>query len=120
MNLFEFGGFIYYAFIDKFVQGDVRIYGFVGSKKDNYQVMFDLGEGIINDLDGGPSILPLTTKDDNTIITLIDPLTLKKHISSEVFKKSTPKYPDKKKELEKLASRIKETDNPILVLVKMR
>lgn len=120
MNLLEFGGFVFYAFIDKFVEGDVRIYGFIGSKKYNYQVIFSLGEGITNDIDGGPGIIPLTTKDDNTIITLIEPLTLKRHILSEEFKKSTPKYPDKKKELKEFASRMKETDNPILVIVKMR
>ena len=118
-NLLEFGDFIYYAFTYKFVQGDVRIYGFIGSKKDNFQALFNLGEGIADDLDGGPNILPLITKNDNTIVTLIDAITLKKYIASNEFNKSTPKYPDKKKELEKLATRMKETDNPILVLVKL-
>jgi len=119
MNLLEFGDFIYYAFIYKFVQGDVRIYGFIGSKKNNFLALFNLGEGLTNDLDGGPGILPLTTKDDNTIVTLIDALTLKKHIASADFKNSTPKYPEKKKELERLANSLKITDNPVLVLVKL-
>ncbi len=120
INLLEFGDFIYYAFTYKFVQGDVIIYGFIGSKRDNYQALFNLGEGIDNDLDGGPNILPLTTKNDNTIISLIDALTLKKYIASEEFKKSTPKYPEKKKELEKLANSLKETDNPVLIIVKLK
>ena len=120
VNLLEFGDLIYYAFIYKFVQGDVRIYGFIGSKKNNFQALFNLGESIANDLDGGPNILPLTTKNDNTIMSMIDALTLKKYISSEEFKKSTPRYPEKKKELEKMANSLKETDNPVLVLVKLK
>lgn len=119
MNLLEFGDFIYYAFIEKFVLGDVKIYGYIGSKNINYQALFKLGEGLTNDLDGGSNIIPLTIKDDSTIITLVDALTLKKHITSEDFKNSTPKYPEKKKEFEKLATSLKQTDNPVLVLVRM-
>ncbi|MFZ2338467.1 MAG: hypothetical protein WAW07_01955 [Bacteroidales bacterium] len=120
MNLLEFGDFIYYALVNKFVQGDVRLFGYIGSKVGNYQGIFNLGDGINNDLDGGPNILPLTTKDDNTIISLIDAIDLKKHVASEAFRKSKPLYPGKKKELEKLASSLKETDNPVLVLVRLK
>jgi len=67
-------------------------------------------KGIINDLDGGPDILPVTIKDDNTIVALIDALQLKKHVSSDAFINSTPKYPEKKKEL----------DNPVLILVRLK
>ena len=119
-DLLEFGNFVYYAYVDKYVQGDVRIYGFIGSQKDNYQALFNLGEGITNDLDGGPNVLPLTTKDDNTIVSLIDAIDLKNHVASEAFKKSKPLYPEKKKELEKLANSLKETDNPVLVLVRLK
>lgn len=120
LNMLEFGNYVYYGFIYRFiVEGDVIIYGFIGTKKDNYKALFDLGEGIDNDLDGGPDIIPLTTKNDNTVISLIDALTLKRHVASEEFKNSTPKYPEKKKTLEKLANSLKETDNPVLVLVKL-
>jgi len=82
--------------------------------------LFNTDQGIINDLDGGPDILPKTIKNDNTIIGLVDVLKLKAHISSESFRKSTPKYPEKKKELEKLAKSLKETDNPVLILVSLK
>jgi len=36
------------------------------------------------------------------------------------FKNSSPEYPEKKKELEKLANTLKETDNPVLVLVRLK
>ncbi|MCC7575512.1 MAG: 6-bladed beta-propeller [Methanomethylovorans sp.] len=121
INLFEFGNYIYYAFIYKFViQGEVIIYGYISSKEDNYQALFNLGEGIENDLDGGLNIIPITTKDNHTIISLIDVLTLKKHIATEKFRKSNPKFPEKKKELEKLANSLKDTDNPILMMIRQK
>ncbi len=121
LNLFEFGDYIYYDFIYRFALPDVLLtYSFIGSKKNNFQALFNRSEGIINDLDGGPNILPRTVKDDNTIIALVDAVQLKSHVASETFKNSSPKYPEKKKELEKLANSLLETDNPILVLVKLR
>lgn len=121
LNLFEFGDFIYYGIIYKYILfGKVDIYGFLGSEKRNFQLLFDLGQGIINDLDGGPNIVPFTNMNDSTVVTLIDALTLKKHIESVEFINSRPIYPEKKKELEKLAASLKETDNPILVLVRLK
>ena len=84
------------------------------------QVLFNPEEGIINDLDGGVNILPLTIKDDNTIIGWVDAIKLKAHVASETFKNSSPKYPEKKKKLEKLAGSLKETDNPVLMMVRLK
>jgi hypothetical protein len=121
LNLFEFGDYVYYDFIYKFELPDVLLtYSFIGSKRNNYQALFIRSEGIINDLDGGPNILPITIKDDNTIIGWVDALKLKAHVASEAFKNSKPKYPEKKKELEKLANSLKETDNPLLMLARLK
>ncbi len=121
LNLFEFGDYVYYDFVYKIeLPDDVLIYSYIGSKTNNIQALFNKSDGIINDLDGGPSILPRTIKDDNTIIALIDALKLRNHVMSEEFRNSKPLYPEKKKELEKLANRIKETDNPVLVLVSLK
>ena len=121
LNLFEFGDYVYYEFIYKFaLPDDVLIYSFIGSKRNSFRAVINTGQGIINDLDGGPNILPKTIKDDNTIIALVDALQLKTHVSSVTFKNSTPKFPGRKIELEKLANNLKETDNPVLVLVKTK
>lgn len=120
MNLLEFGDYLYYGSIYKLVFPDALLYGFIGSKKKDFQAFFDLNQGIVNDLDGGPNIVPITTKNDHTIITLLDALKLKSHVSSDVFRNSVPKYPEKKKALEKLAVSLKETDNPVLILVKLK
>ena len=45
---------------------------------------------------------------------------IKKHIQSIDFKNSSPKYPEKKKDFQKLADNMKETDNPVLVLVRLK
>jgi hypothetical protein len=120
LNLFEFGNYVYYEFMYKFDFSNTEIYSFIGSKNNDFQIFFDTSQGITNDIDGGPNILPKTIKDDNTIIGWIDALKLKTHVASKEFKKSTPKYPEKKKELEKLANSLKETDNPVLILVRLK
>jgi len=121
LKLFEFGDYVYYEFVYKFaLPEDVLIFSFIGSKKNNFRAIINTGQGIINDLDGGPNILPKTIKDDYTIIALVDALQLKTHVSTEAFKNSKPKYPEKKKELEKLANGLKETDNPVLVSVRLK
>ncbi|HPR73630.1 MAG TPA: hypothetical protein P5180_12950 [Bacteroidales bacterium] len=45
---------------------------------------------------------------------------LMNHSKSETFKNIQPVYPEKKKEFEKLADSLKETDNPVLVLVRLK
>jgi hypothetical protein len=119
LNLFEFGDYVYYEFVYRFViPDDVLIYSYIGSKSGNFRAMYNTGDGMINDLDGGPNFHPMTVHDDNILIGWIDALKLKKYIASGGFKNSTPKYPEKKKELETLAVGLKETDNPVLVIVK--
>lgn len=118
-KLFECGDYIYYEFS---YQPDDENKGFsiIASKVNDFRILFDPEKGLINDLDGGPNIMPQTVKDNNTMVAWIDALRLKNHVSSEAFKNSKPKYPEKKKELEKLANSLKETDNPVLVLVSLK
>jgi hypothetical protein len=120
LNLFEFGDFVYYEFVYTFALPKVLIYSFIGSKRNSFKALINTKQGIKNDLDGGPNILPKTIKDDNTVIGWVDALKLKAHVASDAFKNSTPKYPEKKKELEKLAERLKDTDNPVLVLLRLK
>jgi len=76
--------------------------------------------GFENDFDGGVSFYPKFKKDDDWLVMPIESYQLKEHVSSAAFKTSTPKYPKKKKELEKLANSLKEDDNPVLMLVKLK
>jgi hypothetical protein len=92
----------------------------VYSKSSGENMEIERTEGIKNDLDGGPNIDLKLTKDDNTVLSWINAYELKQHIESKDFKNSTPKYPEKKKELEKLANSLNENDNPVLMLVKLK
>lgn len=118
-NLFEFGDFIYYEMVMT-LNGTHDLYSFIGSKKDNFKAMFVTEQGLTNDLDGGPNFWPRTIKNDSTFVSWIEAIKLKEYIDSDAFKESNPKYPNKKKELEKLADSIQENDNPIIILIKVK
>lgn len=81
---------------------------------------------IKNDLDGGLSfstsqVVDYYKGDDSEyIVTLINPFDLKKYLSGKSINDIVAKYPEKKKKLEKLASSLKETDNPVLMLVRLK
>jgi hypothetical protein len=115
LNLFEFGDYIYYEFL---INGN--LFGMIGSKMQNQIFVINPKKGIINDLNGGPNIWPKTIKDNKTLVAWVDALQLKNYVASQEFKNSRPLYPDKKKELEKLANSLKETDNPVLILVRLK
>jgi len=80
-------------------------------------------DGIENDIDGGQFFIPedcFTESGREYMVGLVYPYQIKAMVASEEFKNSTPKYPEKKKELEKLANSLKETDNPVLVMVRLK
>ena len=72
--------------------------------------------GLFNDYDGGPNFLPKKSVNDSTLAMWVDAYALKAHVASIAFKNSTPKYPEKKRELEKRANSLSENDNPVLIL----
>jgi len=73
--------------------------------------------GLINDIDAGPRFFPEKMINDNTMAMMVDAKQLKDHVKSIGFKNNSPKFPDKKKQLEDLANKLTEFDNPILILV---
>lgn len=79
---------------------------------------------LTNDLDGG---MPLTGSirynsngNDEYITTLITASDLKTYVSGDEFKKSVPKNPEKKADIERLANSLSETDNPVLMMVRLK
>lgn len=74
--------------------------------------------GIPNDLDNGLNFFP-TYNDNNEFFQLINAYDLIAHVATEEFKNSSPEYPEKKKELEVLAASLDESDNPVLMLIKL-
>jgi len=76
--------------------------------------------GLYNDIDAGPRFFPRLQVNDSIMLMWVDAKELKDHIISKEFIDSNPKYPEKKQELEKLSNNLKETDNPVLVLVRLK
>jgi hypothetical protein len=74
--------------------------------------------GLYNDFDAGPRFFPDKQLDDSTMIMIVAAKDLKSHIASEDFKKTFPKFPEKKMELENLSNIISEYDNPVLMFVR--
>jgi hypothetical protein len=107
----------YIAFIDK-----NRKNNFLNLYKTNFHTA-EPESGIINDLDGGSWFLPVSyymENGDEYLIGIQYPSQIKAHVSSEEFKNSNPKMPAKKKEFEELAASLKETDNPVLMIVRLK
>ena len=76
-----------------------------------------------NTWDGETNFNPgakLSEKEGGGLVSWIDAYQLKAHVESGSFKNFTPKYLEKKKELEKLANRLDENNNPVLMLVKLK
>lgn len=79
--------------------------------------------GLQNNIDCGLMFQPKATYYENNrqyLVGEINPLQLKKHISSVEYRNCIQAFPGKKTELEKLASKIKEADNPILMIVRLK
>jgi hypothetical protein len=95
-------------------------YSFIRFKNRVKYFLLNTEQGIINDIDGGPNIKFRTTKNNNTILSWINAYELKAYVKSDKFRNFTPRYPEKKKKLEKLAASLNENDNPVLILVKLK
>jgi hypothetical protein len=82
--------------------------------------------GFLNDLNGGLDFYPKGKIDDNTIYSIWDIIAIEEFFTkndnsgSNMRKKSSIKFPDKKRELAILLSKSKVTDNPILVFVDLK
>ena len=128
VEMFESKNFVFlgYSYFDKAAL-------LIINKETNkmYKASKDEGIGFVktipyikNDLDCGlpatRDISYYTEKGIEYIVYLINPFELKTLVVSEEFKNSTPKYPEKKKELEQLANSLTENGNPILMFVRLK
>jgi hypothetical protein len=90
---------------------------------NNDKTSGELLSGLPNDIDGGPFFLPesyFSQGEREFMVGVINPYHIKTIVSSNEFKNTIPKHPEKKKELEDIANSLKETDNPILMMVRLK
>lgn len=81
-------------------------------------------DALKDDLAGGPDFnLEFNNKfycSNGKLFAFIEVLNLKNYISGDEFKNAKVKNPERKEALRKLANSLKETDNPVLVLVSLK
>lgn len=70
-----------------------------------------------DDINGGP-VFDLDFCFENLVFSSVDALTLKKYVAGDEYAKAKVNDPKKKEALKKLADSLKETDNPVLIVVK--
>lgn len=118
-------------FIDVFMPIESGKYWFVYFNKDgkphraiynkrlnNYNEIMPLGKALINDIDGGPAFWPnYNCSEDNTFVTLFDPIRLKNSMNKGDFNNTKIKYPEKNRKLLDLITSVSENDNPIARIV---
>jgi hypothetical protein len=75
--------------------------------------------GFVNDVTGGPDFRPTYTN-DSTAVMLVSALDMKQYLESDAFKNQEVKFPERKKKLEELGKTLKEDDNTILVVAKIK
>lgn len=83
----------------------------------------DLKGGIVNDFDNGMPFLPKVYYEEDGrefMLGLVYPFQIRALVSSDKFQETTPKYPEKQKELKNMADSLKETDNPVLMIVRLK
>jgi len=117
-NIFESKNYLFYQYRRK-----QRENCFIKNKSNGTQYLIDNGTGLVNDMDNGPNFkIQNTVTVDGTeyIVSWINAFDLKAHVASNDLKNATPKFPEKKKELEQLANSLNENDNPVLMLVKLK
>jgi hypothetical protein len=76
----------------------------------------DMKNGLEENIIGGPDFDPVYCS-AGKLISWIDAVTLKQYINSKAFADASARNPEKKEQLKKLADSLKETDNPVLVVV---
>ncbi len=72
---------------------------------------------LTDDIAGGVDFMPFNYSDGKYLYSWVDALSLKKQISKDEFKALIVKSPQKRNALELTIKSIKETDNPVLIIV---
>jgi len=78
--------------------------------------------GIRNDIDDGPLFMPLGYYSENGreyMFGLTDPLKIKNQIRNNRYKNANSKSEERTTEVERLSSSLKETDNPVFMIVRL-
>lgn len=113
-----------YVFVTSFTYADSlpqNILHQPGNAESTFLVK-EYGEsaGFINDWDGGPEFWPEGKANDQTLFMPVSPIKLMDMIGEGDFADTDVVYPDRKKELMNMIKGLKEEDNVVLMVVKLK
>lgn len=114
-NIFEVSRYLYYEYNFSGQQHKV----FYDKYKDKkYEI--DPGQGVLNDdIGGGPGFDPMFCS-EGIVYSWLGVMDLKKYTESEDFIRAQAQNSSKKERLKELANQLKETDNPVLIVVRLK
>ena len=76
--------------------------------------------GMINDIDGGPDVLPRKSLKDGRIYTSFSSFNLKKILLEEPYRRIKPLNSEKQKELRQITDNSKIEDNPVIMIITLK
>lgn len=115
VNIFEVPRYLYYVY--NFSQYDHKVFY---DKYEDRKYEIDPGNGVlIDDIGGGPDFDPKFCSEGN-MYSWISARDLKKYAESEEFTEAQVQNPQKQEDLKKLVLFLKDSDNPILILVRLK
>lgn len=117
------------AFVEQsgIVESDQLFYLSFSWKQKTYYAIYDkqtgqvtnLGTGgLTNDIDGGPPFFPKAMEKDGTLVSWIEAETFKEHYLSQDYQTQKAIYGKAFEDAWALANRLKEDDNPVLVIAR--
>jgi hypothetical protein len=95
----------------------------ITDKNRGEEFVFDPIIGLKNDIDGGLNFIPqfsVNQKNSEYLVMWADAFKIKGHTDGSDFKNFIPQFPEKKIQLEQLTTEIKENDNPVVVLGRLK
>jgi len=84
---------------------------------------FDDYRGLTNDLDGGTRFQPrgyLFENGKEYLVEIKDAIKIKTYVNSDEFKNAKSINPEKKKTFKEIADNLKEIDNPVIIMVRLK
>jgi hypothetical protein len=113
-SIMESPGYLFYTFEHNMSRNRI-VYDKAADRK--YKIA--LKDPFRDDLAGGPPVDPVLSS-DGKMYSLLEVLTLKNHVNKADFKDIQVKNSGTKEDLERLAHSLDESDNPVLILVRLR
>jgi hypothetical protein len=115
---------VYSSILGAYHSDDTSVYGIYNISKQTNILLdtepFYLQKGIINDLNGGLSFIPKYYAGNGEVIDIWSPADMKEMLTDEYFASLKIKDPQAHQKLKELLKALKDDDNPVVVVAKLK